>query len=204
MIKQGLIAVGATLLVFGAAHAQTTPQECSAIGDSLQRLTCFDKIFPKGENPAQDDSAAKESAASNWDISEDRSPIDDSLRIAAFLLPRDAEKQMRILGGPSLLLRCRDNTTSVIYTTGRFSANDRIKITYRISDTAPKTETWGSSTDRQAIGLWDGAKAVPFLKLLKNGETLAIQTENPNTEAVFDLGNVEEVVNKISDACNWK
>lgn len=204
MIVRLLLAAAAAMLVAGPTCAQTTPQECSAIGDSLQRLTCFDKLFPKGEKPAAENTTDKVSSPSNWDISEDRSPIDDSLRIAAFLLPRDAEKQMRLLGGPSLLLRCRDNTTSVVYTTGRFSANDHIKLTYRISDEAPKTETWTSSTDRQALGLWDGGKAIPFLKLLKNGQTLAIQTANPSTEAVFDLGDVEAVVSKISDACNWK
>src|SRR5690606_19350795 len=138
------------------------------------------------------------------EIKEERSPIDDSLRVTAFLLPRDAEKKSRIFGGESILVRCRDNTTSVIYTTGQFGIRERIKVTYRLGTDTLKTESWNGSSDRQAAGMWDGSKAIPFLKQLKNNETLAMQTEEPRTEAVFDLGDVETIVAKISDACNWK
>ncbi|MFK5639502.1 type VI secretion system-associated protein TagO [Brucella sp. ZJ1_1] len=193
-----------SLTYMTAASAQASPQECAAIGDSLQRLTCFDKLFPKPEPHSKDDKTDTSAIATNWDISEERSPIDDSVRITAFLLPKDTEKTVSSMRGPSIMLRCRDNVTSVYYTHGKFAVNDRIKISYRLGNSAPKSDKWTRSSDREAAGLWDGKGAIPFMKELKNGTTLAVQTHDPFSEAVFDLGNVENVVSKISAACNWK
>lgn len=193
-----------SLTYMATASAQATPQECAAIGDSLQRLTCFDKLFAKSEIPSSENQGDSSDKVTDWDISEERSPIDDSVRITAFLLPKNTEKTISSMRGPSIMLRCRDNVTSVYYSHGKFAVNDRVKISYRLGNSAPKSDRWTRSSDREAVGLWDGGRAIPFMKELKNGTTLAVQTHDPYSEAVFDLGNVENVVSKISSACNWK
>lgn len=200
---RGFLAVGIALALTGIANAQSTPEECSAIGDSLQRLTCFDKLFPKGEIP-KTETADKAPPQSNWDVSEERSPIDDSPRITASLLPKGVTNETYSREKPVLALRCYDNSTSVIYLHGKFSANDAPNLTYRIGSAAPLTERWSRSDNYQSVGLWRGDRAIQFIKRLKNGEVLAIQTDDPRTEAVYDLGNVEDVIGKIAKACNWK
>lgn len=205
MLKQTLIS-SAVILFATAAFAEMTPQQCSNIADSLQRLTCFDKLYPKSENTEETQSAETKAEAINspWDVTEEKSPIDDSPRIRAFILPKNEDTKRSILGSTGLGLRCYDNTTSVIYLHGQFSINDSTQITYRLGDRSPQSEKWGSSDTRQAIGLWSGSRAIPFMKQLKNGMTLAIQTQNPRSEAVFELGNVEDIVTKIANACKWK
>ncbi|MDT6940773.1 type VI secretion system-associated protein TagO [Brucella pseudogrignonensis] len=200
-----LLATAAAILVAGPTYAQTTPQECSAIGDSLQRLTCFDKLFPKSEVAEQKAEAAEgESDLARWEITEEKSPIDESPRITAFITPKSTGSSKPLLGEPSIVLRCYDKKTSVVYLHNQFGMNDQTGVTYRIGSEPAKTEKWSRSDNYRAVGLWSGNKAVPFIKKLKNGETLAIQTDNPRSEAVFDLGNVEEVAAKLAAACNWK
>ncbi|MBX8812742.1 hypothetical protein HBA91_08895 [Ochrobactrum sp. MR34] len=203
---RGILAAGTALLIIGSANAQTKPEECSALADSLQRLTCFDKLFPKSEgtNETQESKVETEVTNSPWDVTEEKSPIDDSPRIRAFILPKNEDTKRSILGSTGLGLRCYDNTTSVIYLHGQFSINDSTQITYRLGNNSPQSEKWGSSDTRQAIGLWNGSRAIPFMKQLKNGMTLAIQTQNPRSEAVFEIGDVEDIVAKIANACKWK
>lgn len=200
---RGIIAAGVVLVMTSAGSAQSKPEECAAIGDSLQRLTCFDKLFPKGEAPKAE-TGEKTPAPGNWDITEERSPIDDSPRITASILPKGVSKETYSRSDPLLALRCYDNTTSIIYLHGKFSANDAPNVTYRIGDKPPSTERWSRSDNFQSVGLWRGSRAIQLMKRLKNGETLAIQTDDPRTEAVYDLGNVEDVISKISKACDWK
>ncbi|ALJ98281.1 type IV secretion protein [Brucella phage BiPBO1] len=200
---RGLIAVGIVLVMTSAGSAQSKPEECAAIGDSLQRLTCFDKIFPKAETTKTTEE--KDSAhLGNWDVDEERSPIDDSPRVTASLMPKGTTRETFRRDTPMLALRCYDNATTVIYLHGKFSTNDMPSVSYRIGSSSPVTERWSRSDNYQSVGLWRGNKAIPFMKSLKNGETLAFKTDDPRTEAVFELGNVETVVDKISKACNWK
>lgn len=205
MLKQTLIS-SAAILFATTAFAEVTPQQCSNIADSLQRLTCFDKLFPKSENTEETQSTETKAEAINspWDVTEEKSPIDDSPRIRAFILPKGGENKSSIFGSIGLGLRCHDNTTSVIYLHGDFSMNDTTQITYRFGDGSSQTEKWSGSDTRKAIGLWNGSRAIPFMKQLKNGMTLAIQTQTPRSEAVFELGNVEDIVRKIANACKWK
>lgn len=202
---RGIIAVGAALFIAGSANAQTTPQECAAMGDSLQRLTCFDKLFPKTEDSVQADSGKEtvDIVPSAWDIEEEKSPIDDSMRLYAILMPREASSSS-VFRGPTLFFRCRDNKTNVLIMSDKYLIGSNQKITYRINSDKPITAQWALSDSHKAIGLWSGSQAIPFMKSLKNGDTLAIRIESENSEAIFDLGDVETVVSKISDACNWK
>lgn len=49
------------------------------------------------------------------------------------------------------------------------------------------------------------AKAIPFLKSLKNGERLVVRIEErERQDATFELGNVEQVTAEIAAACKWK
>lgn len=180
--------------------------ECSSIEDSLRRLTCFDQVFPADSSPV-DTAVGAESVnttdASNWEIEESQSALDDSPKVVATLLPTQGA-QRSFMGGPALVLRCIENTTSVVLFTGQFMIGDSASVTYRIGSDAAVTQQWNGSSNRQAVGLWSGSQAIPFIKALMDGERLVMRVEaRERTDAEFEVGNVSVVRDKIAAACNW-
>lgn len=113
--------VAITAMGFGGnkAVAESDPRVCSAITDSLQRLNCYDRIFPVGQAEATTDEAEAVSTDRaveevTWIIQEDKSPLDDSPSVAAYLFPTTATSTGVGDGEATLMLRCRENTTSLI------------------------------------------------------------------------------------------
>lgn len=174
------------------AVAQTSANSCSVIEDPAQRLACFDKLFPKTNQP---------SLSQSWHISEDRSPIDDSAQISAFLLPRGSENKIVMLDSVALGLRCHNSTISAIITTGTSSAAETTKVTHRTGDKAPQTMLWERSANFMSVGLWSDEESVPFIKQLKNNSMLSVRIDTPPVEVMFDLADVEDITAKIAKAC---
>lgn len=182
---------------FSETYARS-PQECSSIGDNLQRLTCFDDIFPSALNGQTNE------AMTGWQVKEERSPIDNSPRFFALLLPSGVKKTLSGLTGPSLMLACSESKTKVVYYFGKPGSHDQSRVTYNLGDGPSQSGIWPASDNREAVWISDDAHAISFLKHLKAGTTLKIQTETPFSDAVFELGKVDDVVDKIAAACNWK
>ena len=191
------------ILIFGlsvflmqtiSATAQTSPQSCSVIEDDAQRLSCFDVLFPKANTVIP---------VENWEISETRSPIDDSLQISALLFPKGSENKIAMLNSVALGLRCKSGITTAIISTGTSSAAESAKVTYSLGDDPALTSTWDRSANFMSVGLWSEEDAIPFIKKLKNNGTLFVRLDNPPMDAVFDLANVEDVISSISTACQW-
>lgn len=196
----------AVLLVLAApapasADQISDAQACSAMTDSLMRLTCFDRIFPKKE--AAETAPASPRAPSNvWEITREKAAIDDSPKIVAILLPRDPAGSY--LGSFALAARCIENTTSVLITPGEMVVAD-VKVTTRLDDKPAQIGVWQKSDNFRAIGLWNGSKSIPFLKELAQGQTLFVRVEDGSRkDVIFDLANIGEVASEISAACNWK
>ena len=177
-----------------SATAQASPQSCSLIEDDAQRLSCFDVLFPKANTVIP---------VENWEISETRSPIDDSLQISALLFPKGSENKIAMLNSVALGLRCKKGITTAIISTGTSSAAESAKVTYSLGDDPAQTSTWDRSANFMSVGLWSEEDAIPFIKKLKNNGTLFVKLDNPPMEAEFDLANVEDVVSRISTACQW-
>jgi len=184
---------------------------CSAIADSLARLTCFDKVFPAGAdvaNPpaANDQAEAPEppTTASPWIIEASKSAIDDSPSITALLLPIDQSGTG--IGGCeiAIMLRCVENTTSVVISTNMFMIPDNISVTTRLDDEPAQTSKWGRSTSYKAVGLWNGAKAIPFVRELAKASKLVVRVQDSDrVDGEFDLGDVRSVAQQVADACGW-
>ncbi|MBX8824712.1 type VI secretion system-associated protein TagO [Ochrobactrum sp. SFR4] len=176
------------------AVAQTSPDTCSVIEDSAQRLACFDGLFPKSDQP---------SPSHGWHISEAGSAIDGDAQISAFLLPRGSENKIVMLNSVALGLRCQNFTTSAIITTGTSSAAETAKVTHQTGAEVPQTTLWERSANFMSVGLWSDEESVPFIKQLKNDNTLSVRIDTPPVEVVFDLADVEDVAAKIAKTCGW-
>lgn len=214
-IRIGL-ALAVSLLAVGGAAAQSPDNRltqaaiCSLVPDSLVRLNCFDKVFPKGGVPALDTEADVPAPAGGspgygiWQVDETKSAIDDSPTVFAYLQPtRDAGFTVLPRG---LILRCMENTTSVILATDTFAIGTETgTVTARIDDQPARVERWEMSTDNQSVGLWSGSKAIPFMKELRDSKKLAFRVElRERTDLVFeDVTGIAAVVDRIAEACRW-
>ncbi|MGQ5717998.1 type VI secretion system-associated protein TagO [Pseudochrobactrum asaccharolyticum] len=190
-----LLAMSCITLLPLAATAQVSPQSCATIKTPPQRLACFDKFFPEVQAVASEQS---------WHIEKTSSPIDGSAKIAGFLLPRGSEKKIVTLDTIALGLRCHNNITSIIITTGTSAASETAKITYTLNNNTAQHAYWERSANFLSVGLWADDEAIPFIKQLKNDSILTVKIDNPPVEAVFDLANVEALTDKISKACHWQ
>ena len=179
----------------GVAVAQTSPQTCARIKDSAQRLACFDRFFPENPLPYP---------PQNWHISETTSAIDGSAQISGFLLPRGTENKIVMLDSIALGLRCQNDVTSAIITTGTSAASETAKVTYSVNSNPSQTGYWERSANFLSVGLWSDEESMSFIKQLKNDSTLTVKIDNPPVEVVFDLANIEDLTGKISQACNWE
>lgn len=178
-------------------------QACTSLADSLQRLTCFDRVFPKEGVTTASSEGASEPALTAWEVRRERSAIDDSPSVFATLLPSETSSSGLANRGLAMMARCSENRTAFLIHTDMFMTDDP-QVTVRLGDAPAETTHWSRSSNYQAAGLWSGATAIPFLKKLKNGQRMVVRVESrERQDAIFNLANVEEVVAEIAAACSW-
>lgn len=195
------------VLVLGGclpAHGRDA-KDCTVIDEPLQRLNCFDSFFPKAPSAADAPSEAPPvSPAISWHIEEEKSPLDDSIQFTAGLIPKNASTSGIGEAEMFLIMRCAENTTSVVFVTSMFMVGERPTVTVRVGDEPARTERWNRSTNYKAVGLWSGAEAIPFIKRLKDNVRLAVRVEDKDrVDAEFDLGDVSAHIQKIRGYCRW-
>ena len=186
------------------ANENKEAMECARIDDSLRRLLCFDRLFPRLDEDQAAEANPDAGPVEQWVVEEERSPIDDSPKVTAGLAPKEVSSTGIRDGSMFLIMRCSENTTSVIFSTDMFMLNETVAVTTRFGKEPATTTQWGRSTNYQAVGLWSGSQAIPFIRRLVNHETLVVRIQDRDQlNAEFELGNVREVAQKIADACNW-
>lgn len=216
-------AIATVLLLFcaqGSAFAQapdprlTAAALCTLVTDSLQRLLCFDKVFPRGDGAAQDEAATAQplldepttptSAYGVWTVEETKSAIDDSPTVVAYL-----KVDSGALYDPfpkAIVLRCMENTTNAYLTTDTFAiGQDTGTVTLRVDNQPARTERWELATDNRTVGLWTGTKAIPFMREIRGAKKLAFRVEmRDRANLVFDdVSGLSAVVDRIAEACAW-
>ncbi len=201
----------AAVIFFAACTVQAASADqvsdaafCATISDSLLRLNCFDKVFPRGSGGVSTSVATQpEASATQWEIREEKSPMDDSTTIIASLTPID-HSGSNFGRAPVLFLRCSENTTSVYFFHGGFVTGDQVATLVRLDEAPPETHNWNPSTNYQAAGIWSGGKAIPFIKRVAAAKKMVIRIEDRSRiEGIFDLGNVQEAATKVAAACKW-
>jgi type VI secretion system VasI family protein len=186
-------------------------QRCSAELDTLKRLNCFDGVFPNGRAEGGELGSTiradqpTASLPSAWRIDLEKSPLDDSPKVTAILLPDSTSAGNGfMMGSNALALRCHENTTSVVLSTSLFMASDTVRVTTRIGAAAPSSSAWERSSNMRAVGLWSGSQAIPFIRSLEDGETLFVRVEDrERVDMTFNLSDVSEARRSVAQACGW-
>lgn len=203
-----------------AAFAAPNAAECQAKPVSTERLACFDTVFPptfkeegmsldapiadKAEKTTQDIADIPAVVTSSWDVVEEKSPLDDSKTIYGMLTATSVQRTGIGTGTAVLLMRCRENTTSLVLSTDMFMLSETPSVTFRKNEEPAVKAVWGRSSDYKAVGLWSGSDAIPFIKSLKNNDKLFFRLEDKDRlDAIFNLSDVETLAAKIGQACAW-
>ena len=185
--------------------AATRAAFCTTVEDSVARLACFDKAFPRGEYASSAAAQPPEAvqAPSEWSVEVGRSAVDGSPTLVAMLTPTEASGA-GIGRGLALVLQCAQNTTSVSFSTDMPMTEDKVPVTISINDTPADSSSWLRSEIGNSVGLWRGAAAIPFIRSLPDNGRLVVRIGEPaQVDAQFDVGNIGDVTQQIAEACGW-
>lgn len=138
-------------------------------------------------------------APDKWQVMEDRSAMDDSIRVVATLYSADAKS--------GLMIKCVEGTTLLVVIGEEVLGFDQAaEIAYRIDSAPPVKEEWALIS---GIGVSPyGNKSIAFIQALPENGKLLFRTRNAQgmeRDAVFNLGQkISQVRAQISKACKWK
>lgn len=113
-------------------------------------------------------------------------------------------------GRVRLSVRCRENTTALIFNTGCHMTSSRYNsygdITYRIDDAKAKTVSGNESNNHKALGLWSGGQSIPLIKEMFGARQMIVRMtpygQNAFT-ATFNIAGLESSIKPLRAACNW-
>lgn len=191
--------------VFANDELQSKIDSCKSIPNKDERLKCYDSLSNVETIviPTQ--------GIGQWGIFKDKSPVDDSLSVYLSLDANDYINVGYKKFKPSLIIRCRENATSVFINYDIFLGNKPIKPLTRLdSEKAVSDVYWVTSTDHKAIFydslLGEGEASIKFIKKLLDKNKFFIRvtpySENP-VDATFDLTGIDEAIKPLRAVCGW-
>jgi type VI secretion system protein VasI len=148
--------------------------------------------------------------AQDWQVSVDRSPVDDSetvelkLRSQKPFTDRFGRKKWGFIN-----ISCIENSTSfTIWPGGEFVAasGEFGYVTYRIDKNKAQKKFMSESTDNEVLGLWYGL-GIDLIREISEGKTLFIRITPYNESPVdltFQVGGLKKVLPKVQKACGWQ
>ena len=142
-----------------------------------------------------------------WRVSQEVSPVDDSMTV---LMKLNAENRVDVKGWgsdyasyPKLVIRCKENKTSVYINYDSFLSTDDMTVLTRFDKNPAKKHSWGVSTDYEAVFAPSG---VSWAKKIANASKLFVRLtpygESP-VSATFDLTGSEEAMRPLRATCGW-
>jgi type VI secretion system protein VasI len=140
-----------------------------------------------------------------WRIEAEKSAFDDSTSIFAFLDPDNPRGTGVGKAELSMMVRCQENTTNVLFSMSMFMTGDHAELMYRIDGQDAVVRLMSISANHKASGFWSGSEAIPFLRSLYTAEKLAVRVSDDTTvEGVFELAGIRTVTDRVAAACNWQ
>jgi len=184
----------------------TEEGRCGRIGGPTNEtpFTWPDAVAVAEETPPPPETSA-------WDISTSTSRFDDSPTVV--LITQATETVPARFGQgrtrPALVLRCLENTTVfyIAISDGHLADIQSYgHVDYRIDDQPPGIWRMDASTDNEALGLWNGGRAIPQIRRMIGADRLDIRltpySESP-IEFGFDIRGLDEAITPLREACNW-
>lgn len=193
------------LLLLGAVPAAAESlQQCAAVEDKDARLACYDGLAEAAVAPVVAPTSSK------WQVRIDTSPVDDSKNVYLHLVGESGiTNRYGQKSDLSLYIACRENVTSAWFVFGGHFMSDlqgRGRVTYRIDKAPAKKQSFTESTDNEALGLWNGGAAIPWIKELMTGQRMYVEAVPYSESAVSDfmpIAGLEEAIKPLRESCAW-
>jgi hypothetical protein len=184
------LALGLVLIFADSSGAQTTISDCRLMKSDAERLKCFDQ-------------SANATSKHEWQIKEDRDPVDDGKLITASLQDETGKAKFEIgckqfPDGKSFLL-------ANVMLPQFFMSGPGASITYRINaEPAVEGERWAKFPNTAGT-LWI-LEPYQFFEQLKDNASLFIRardlaSEFRSQEARFNVTNFSSTWKMLSNAC---
>lgn len=214
-----VITTSCVLFLWSHPTAAETTSACFSMKDGVARQECYEAVAQQRNREGSEKTTAAEIAAadlaasgatSRWEVMNSTSPLDDSpVSIAAVF----SDNMLPPIYGHSeqarIAIRCAENKTSVFIDFGEHfmaSIQGYGRVSARVDDRKAVRLNTTESTDHHALGLWSGAKAIPFVKGMFGGQSLYVEA-TPFNEAplslTFHITGVEDAVGQIRKDCGW-
>ncbi|WP_298958430.1 type VI secretion system-associated protein TagO [uncultured Roseibium sp.] len=205
-MKLRIALLSAVCALTGPAIAADDLETCAQIPTDKYRLACYDRVM--GHTPTKKSEKTDIAWRNSWIRSIDKSEFNDTTNV--FLRARSKQKyESRFKSNYiTLIIACRENKTNLWFNFGGLFMSDlnHSKIEYRIDKQKPASRRFRESNNHEALGLWSGASAIPFIKSLFGSETLLIRA-TPHIESAvtghFQISGLEEAIKPLREACNW-
>lgn len=184
--------------------AETFAEDCLVIENDLDRLACYDTLSGR---------TAKSTTAygkGKWHVQSEVSDFKDTKDVYLTLTSEDSVQCGFGSGGTlTLMLRCKENTTSLLIITPCHVASGFYgygMVEYRIDNHTAQKKQFDESTDNTTLGLWSGGKSIPVIKSLFGADRLLVRftpfNESPVT-GEFVVSGVEEAITPLRESCHW-
>lgn len=145
-------------------------------------------------------------AVRTWDIIKETSRMDSSTLV---ILSLESEDEITLGNGkrarPTLALRCRENVTA-LYVHSDWYLAENVSVQWRIEQEKPIAQTWISSTNKKAAGVWDGGRSIPLIKGMLGKKTFLVRVSTYNDgprEMSFNVEGLDKVIEPLRTACKW-
>ena len=187
------------------ANPVAAQEDCKTIVSDDARLACYDLQFGVKENSTE---AVVD--AGRWSVRTETSKMTDTTNV--FLRLDSNETIAGRFGGPgngALWLRCRENTTAVLFAFNNHFMSDIQgygRIEYRLDKAKMAKIYAAASTDNKTLGLWRGARAIPFIKSMFGKDMLVLRATPFNGSRLtlsYDIRGLEQAIAPLRKACNW-
>lgn len=156
-------------------------------------------------------SAAQDDASGNWTVRREPSEFTDDTNVSLGLAARDSGICGRAPDNRVMLwIRCRENTTSVLFQTGchmtSSGRSDYGDVHISLDGHATRVVAMTKWRDDSALGLWRGNDAIPLLRTMLGARTMSVGLKPFDEEAftaVFDLEGLDVAIAPLREACHW-
>ncbi len=108
-----------------------------------------------------------------------------------------------------MLIRCLNNETTVLFKFPGYEMSDFREFSEVIYYTGGETEDileLSLASDKSILGVWQGFRAIPFVRKLfakQKLQILATAKNGTDLEADFNISGLEKSVSKLRKTCEW-
>ena len=156
------------------------------------------------------DKDTKKSENSHWTI---KTTLTDDTDRPTVLLATNSVNDKLSNSGPTLpaklSIRCLNNTTAVLFEFPGYEMSDIREFSEVVFHTGGETDDileLSLADDKSVLGVWQGFRAIPFVRKLFTKQELQILATAKNgtgLEANFNISGIEKMISKLRKTCEW-